>query len=212
MGSLKKLWGWYPTDSAWLPIKVDANGKVVLSSLSSGLIPQYLIAKWDYANGAIPTGWSLYADGDYSADLLTGGTASADSEFGAGYEAAKACDDNAATKWVSTVTAFPHFWKYDFVVSYIIRQLTIKSPMGTGGIYLKDFTLQGSINNADWTTVYTGQMANNENVQTFTFDNSNSYRYYKINGTSMWNADATTTMQIWECEMMELATINIIKG
>lgn len=33
MGSLKKLYGWYPDGGAWVPIKVNTNGKVVLSSI-----------------------------------------------------------------------------------------------------------------------------------------------------------------------------------
>ena len=32
MGANKKLYGWYPTGSAWVPVKVDADGKVVISS------------------------------------------------------------------------------------------------------------------------------------------------------------------------------------
>lgn len=34
MGSLKKLYGWDPVSEAWVPIKVDSNGKVVLSNLT----------------------------------------------------------------------------------------------------------------------------------------------------------------------------------
>ncbi|MBA7584276.1 hypothetical protein ES708_26229 [subsurface metagenome] len=35
MGSLKKLWGWYPTGSKWVKLQVDSTGKVLLSSIQT---------------------------------------------------------------------------------------------------------------------------------------------------------------------------------
>ncbi|GAI09502.1 unnamed protein product [marine sediment metagenome] len=26
------IWGWYPTDKIWVPIQVDANGKLVVTA------------------------------------------------------------------------------------------------------------------------------------------------------------------------------------
>ena len=40
--------------------------------------------------------------GSYTSDLCSGGTPSANSDFGGGYEADKAFDDNSATYWLST--------------------------------------------------------------------------------------------------------------
>lgn len=212
MGSLKKLHGWYVTGEEWLPIKVDADGKVVLSPESSGLIPQYLIAKWDYTYGAIPAGWSLYESGGYSADLLTGGTPSADSVAVAGFEADKACDNNAGTGWGSNNAGFPHWWEYDFGsgITYSITKLTLLASAQGGQAALKDFILQGSNDNIDWNTVYTGQQANNLNIQTYTFDNSIEYRYYKINVTSTWYT-SNNVIVIGEVEMMKLLASEIIK-
>lgn len=213
MGNLKKLHGYYPTTPEWLPIKVDADGKVVLSPDSSGLIPQYLIAKWDYNYGAIPTGWSLYETGDYSNDLLTGGTPSADSFVGAGFEADKACDNNASTYWQSASTALPHWWKYNLsaAVSHIITKLTISGRAITGNLLIKDFTLQGSNDNISYTVIYTGTMANSTGVQTFTFDNNVSYRYYKVNITSTYYTPEPNVVEVFEFEMMKLLPAWIIK-
>lgn len=35
MGSLKKLWGWYPTGNKWIKLQVDSNGRVLLSSIQT---------------------------------------------------------------------------------------------------------------------------------------------------------------------------------
>lgn len=35
MGSLKKLWGWYPTGEKWVKLQVDSTGKVLLSSIQA---------------------------------------------------------------------------------------------------------------------------------------------------------------------------------
>ncbi|GAI29730.1 unnamed protein product, partial [marine sediment metagenome] len=65
MGSLKKLYGYYKAGDKWIPVLVAVSGKIVISAIPghhllheiggsdevSGLIPQYLIAKWDHAYG-----------------------------------------------------------------------------------------------------------------------------------------------------------------
>jgi len=139
----------------------------------------------------------------YTDDLLVGGTPSADSEFGAGYEAELACDGNAETLWSSADTAFPHWWKYDFGdgVSWTIIKATIK-PVSVGGTgTVKDFNIQGSNNDSDWTTLCTDTLANNINVQTFTFTNAVAYRYIKVNITSTYSGSYNHA-QITEFEMM----------
>lgn len=35
MGSLKKLWGWYPAGNEWVKLQVDSTGKVLLSSIQT---------------------------------------------------------------------------------------------------------------------------------------------------------------------------------
>ena len=138
--------------------------------------------------------------------MLTGGTPSADSEYGAGWEAARACDDDTATAWNSTDTPMPHWWKYDFGgVGYVIEKLRIypRYYAPEGGSYIKDFILQGSNNNTDWTNIYTGQQANNTNVQTYTFINANSYRYYRVYITSCYETQYPTLASVTEFEMME---------
>ncbi|MBA7582695.1 hypothetical protein ES708_24631 [subsurface metagenome] len=227
MGSLKKLYGYYKAGKTWKPILVAVSGKIVISAIPehhllheiggsdevSGLIPQYLIAKWDYDHGAIPTGWSLYEAGDYSIDLLVDGTPSADSLYPGYFEAYKACDDDNVTRWGSANTDMPHWWKYDFGngIRYSITKLTILGNDITYGLRIKDFTLQGSNNDIDWTIIYTGVQANNTNVQTYTFDNDETYRYYKINITSNHDTSYPKMASVKEFEMMKPLAAFIIK-
>jgi len=136
-------------------------------------------------------------------DRCTGGVASADSITG-GYVAANACDDDAGTFWASANTAFPHWWKYDFGagITWRISQLTIKAGIVGTSIGIKDFTLQGSKDDSNWTVLYTGQQANNTDIQTFSFINKNLYRYCMINITTDWEAGYEMTY-LNEVQMFE---------
>jgi len=44
-------------------------------------------------------------------DFLSGGTASADSEYDANYIAIYGCDNDTLRRWSSTDTSLPHWWK-----------------------------------------------------------------------------------------------------
>ncbi len=145
---------------------------------------------------------------DYgTTDRLTGGTPSASGILG-GYPASQACDDNAATRWISNSAAFPHWWKYDFGagVSWKISKITIKGAIVDTHIGIKDFSVQGSNNDTDYTTLYTGQTVDNENLQTFNFtaDNKIAYRYIKINITTSWDTTPNDqNAEIWEFRAFE---------
>jgi hypothetical protein len=94
-------------------------------------------------------------------NLASGGTPSADSFYSAGYESDKAFDADATTVWASAAT-FPHWLKYTFPGPVTVGELAIQavnSGYGTLTESPKDFVLQYSPNNTDWTTVLsaTGQ-------------------------------------------------------
>ena len=138
-------------------------------------------------------------------DRCTGGTPSADSVVTAGYEASKGCDDNAGTSWSSTDTAFPHWWKYDCGagVSWKISKFTASAYLGVSGYRMKNFTILGSNDDTNWTTIYTGLMANSAGVQTFTFTNTTAYRYFKVNCTDSYDTASGNQISVYEFEMFE---------
>ena len=146
----------------------------------------------------------------YGSNFITGGTATADTEYSASYEASKAADGDATTtRWISSQDAFPHWWKYDLGagVTKQARKLRISKYGDVNGCTLKDFTLQGSNNDSDWTTILTAQVVDvtTQTWEDFTFENAVAYRYYLINCTSSWYTSGgwTTTISFYEVEMME---------
>jgi len=140
--------------------------------------------------------------GSYGTDFCTGGAASADSEYSAGWVASNAFDDNEATGWNSTNTAFPHWIKYDLGggITKKARKLRFKSKSDT--TRPKDFKLQGSNNDSTWTDIISETAADNDNWQEWEFANSTAYRYYRIYITSNY-APGYYDVGIMEIELME---------
>jgi len=137
---------------------------------------------------------------EYGSDVLTGGTASADTVLA---PAAQAVDDDVGTYWQSNIT-FPHWWKYDLgaAVTKRVRKLRVKPGYSAEYQRFKDFVLAGSNNDSDWDDLYTGQHANNIDWEDYIIPNTVLYRYYRITISSSWEAgDGTCVIQ--EIEMME---------
>lgn len=137
-------------------------------------------------------------------DILTGGTASADSEYGGSNVAAYACDNDGGTRWLTTNTSFPHYWKYDLGAGVSKKVVTLTITPENRRV--KDFTLQGSNNDSDWDTLLTGQHGDNGNLETFAITSPGLYRYYKINMTNNW--ESTNYASIVETQMFELGAGN----
>jgi hypothetical protein len=88
--------------------------------------------------------WQLFESYDGSgASVLTGGTPSASSAFGAGFEADKAFDSDPVTRWSSVSGSFPHWLRYDLPAAKKVGSIylrLINNP--TNGPF--NFELQGS--------------------------------------------------------------------
>lgn len=147
---------------------------------------------------------AAYVTNGVGSNILTGGTPSADTVYGAGYEADKAVDGNTGTYWSSTVTAFPHWWKYDLGagVTKVVQKLRLY-PYFSAQVWVKDFSVQGSNNDSTWDTLYTGQTANISGWQEFSFNNLTAYRYYRVYITSSWYGTAQCCVP--EIEMNEIS-------
>src|SRR4029434_2210835 len=75
------------------------------------------------------------------ADLCTGGTASASSVYGAGYEAAKAFDADPLTYWSTVGGALPAQLQYDFPSAVAITSYRLQVE-NNGQYAPKDWTLE----------------------------------------------------------------------
>lgn len=139
------------------------------------------------------------ANDTYGSSILTGGTATADSEFSGSYPASGPLTGGL---WISNVT-YPHWWKYDLSsgITKTARKLRIKMD---GDILneAKNFNYKGSNDNSTWTTIYTGVLAANGNWQDFTFSNTTAYRYYIINFLDTQTTG--TYLYVYGLEMLEL--------
>jgi len=153
------------------------------------------------------------SDGAYSADkipdmtsnIAPAGVASGSVEY---IPAWLAMNDSVLgwDDWWNTYNQPPPQWlKYQFASGKIIQRYTItaRDGGGYGTHHPTAWTLQGSNNNSDWTTLdtQTGQSFTNAEKKTYSFTNFTSYVYYRIYIT----ASAVYYVGIGEWELIERA-------
>jgi hypothetical protein len=126
-------------------------------------------------------------------DLFPGKTVSASTEWSGDYSADKAIDGSTLTWWASSGTTKNEWWKVDLGSGNSKTITTIKitflHDVAGGGI--RNFTISGSNNDIDYTSISSQEAANDadKTVQTYTFANATAYRYYRIDSTSNYRAD-----------------------
>lgn len=195
----------YPTET------LDVEGNIIATGYKSsdnriGITKDVVVkinSGEDYKLLRFKNGLLVECTNAGSLDILTGGVASCDS-----YESETvlpiyyANDDDESTRWTSSGTPFPHWWKYDLGegVTKIVTKLRLL-PNYFGDTSLKNFKLQGSNNDSDWTDIYTGQHAADGNWEEYTFSNSTPYRYYRLFAIDGWVEQ--TYFGLWEIEMFE---------
>ncbi len=134
-----------------------------------------------------------------STDLTTEKTATADIYFGSDTPS-KAIDDNAETYWMAYQTQV-HWLKVDLgsgnEASVCKITLVVHAAARFGAFYL-----QGSNNDSDWTTVYTGN--NTADSQTFVFmpTDTTEFRYWRIITTG-----AVADLMVYELQLFEYVEI-----
>jgi hypothetical protein len=165
-----------------------------------------LKAYYRFENNCIDSSQNGYTlDSNGTVDVTSYGSITADSFNGTGYEASKAIDNNSGTSWSSANTSFPHWLKMDYGVGVtkIINKITILPLVPGGGSRVKNFTLYGSNNDSDYTSIGSGLHTNAHTTETFTFSNATTYRYYKIIFTDNYDSGSPNFADVEEIEMME---------
>jgi len=140
----------------------------------------------------------------YGLNILTGGTASADTDQSGVHPASNAVDGNLTTYWASDGTE-PHWWEYDLGagVTKIVQKCSIYRLDG----YIIGFTIQGSNNGSAWDNLATPTASAGNGWEDYMFVNQTAYRYYRLYftvGNGGYNA-------AYEIQMFELLSIGFFQ-
>ena len=147
---------------------------------------------------------NLQSNNIYGSDVCTGGTVYSTYQ---GSEAAstnrfKAFDDITTNYW-DAVNNLPNWITYDLGDGNdkTVAKFTLETSAAFNHPTAWEFL--GSSNNSDWTEInsYSGESFSSGEKRSFTFSNSTSYRYYRLNFTAV-NVYSRIFME--EIEMMEL--------
>lgn len=140
----------------------------------------------------------------YGGDVLTN-TCTADTVEG-GEVCTKAHNGNTADGWLSTNTAFPHWISFDLGVGVtaLPAKVRIAPYADVLGAMFKNFTVQGSNDDSNYFTIYSGLASNTTTsgvFQDFEFTaTTTAYRYFKFNFADSFNA----TNQTYEMEIQAM--------
>ena len=114
------------------------------------------------------------------------GVASASSIYSIYYDAWNAFN-NASGYWFTPSGVTTNSWvKYDFTVPVYIHTAELKNDVSFGAC--KDFRVECSQDNTNWTTALTGTQANNTTLQIRDVINAGKYRYWRLYCINSYNA------------------------
>jgi Siphovirus ReqiPepy6 Gp37-like protein/F5/8 type C domain len=135
------------------------------------------------------------------------GVASANA-YTSGYPPSSAFDGNLGTTWGNT-SSMPSWLQYDFGTGKTIAKYRLYYEYGVSGWDSYDYSpstweLQGSNDNASWTTLdtQTSQVWDSDGWKEYIFNNTTPFRYYRLYVTSSKNSLWCTVM---EMQMFSLA-------
>lgn len=161
-------------DTPWEPSHTYTIGDKIIPTMPNG-------CEYEMVEGSAGYG---------TTDLFTGGTASASAQgtaYGGTSLASYACDDNATTHWdTSSVQALntSPWWKYDLGSGNAITAGKLNIDWGDTAVEYRaaQVTIQGSNDDQNWDTlkIETGISQERYTDSTITWDNDNTYRYYKV--------------------------------
>ncbi|MDD5688208.1 MAG: DUF2961 domain-containing protein [Elusimicrobia bacterium] len=158
------------------PLVSGNNQSYTVQGLSAGIIYYFAMKVGD----EVPN-WSgisnvVSGQTNTQGNIAIGKIVSTSSVEGAGYEATKAIDGNPATRWSSQFSD-PQWIKIDLADTYNITQVVLKWQDAYG----KDYQIQVSSNNINWTTIYT-KTNGTGGIETLGLNGSG--RYIRMYGTA----------------------------
>ncbi len=122
----------------------------------------------------------------YSSDLCIGGIVTASSTNGSQYPS-NAFDDSVSTIWQASSTSSPQWIKYQLVSAKAVSKLRLRPDYDTGYLLIKNFKLYGSNDDSVYSLLLeSATSSNTDQWYEFTFSNSTSYLYYKLEIIDHW--------------------------
>ncbi|MDD5687532.1 MAG: discoidin domain-containing protein [Elusimicrobia bacterium] len=189
------------TDSNWAtatqcsgeptPLVAGSNQSYTVQGLSAGITYYFGMKVGD----EVPN-WSgisnvVSGQTNNQGNIAIGKTVTASTEEGAGLESTKAIDGNVATRWSSQFSD-PQWIEIDLGGTYNINQVVLRWEDAYG----KDYQIQVSSNNINWTTIYT-KTGGTGGVETLSGLSGNG-RYIRMYGTAR---GTTYGYSLWEFEV-----------
>jgi hypothetical protein len=180
---------------------IDKNKQTETITMADTLTAQSMDYEVEFVLGP----WTPTPTGG-STDLTAGQTFSASSVYAADpatFAVAKAFDNDDTTRWANNSLGAGEWIKVQFGVAPIINKITIQQYVGFG---FKNFKVQGSNDDINWTDLYTGLHSNtpldatHTTIEAFTFANSTAYTYYRVLAIDIYG----TLISVWEMEMMAI--------
>ena len=111
-----------------------------------------------------------------------GGTASASSIFGSGADAYYAFNQSLGN-WAASGTTSTNSWiQYKFITPVVVNKIDIQPDYDSNlkQCRAKDFIVQCSNDGSTYYDLFTGSCTNNYTIQTFNFENTKAYLYYRL--------------------------------
>lgn len=145
-------------------------------------------------------------------DLAVGGTATASTEYGAGYEASKAIDNNNSTRWSAAVTPVTASWIYvDLGASKAVYGFSIYH-YGDGAHDVATYKVQKSDDGSNWTDV--DSYSKGPNIETVDFSSPVTARYFKIlpvtGGASGWTVYTIRLYEAYDAAIDDANTVSLL--
>lgn len=136
---------------------------------------------------------------------LPSGIVTADS-YNDGRDPYFAFDNNSSTIWYTYATPVPsggHWIQYEFPTPKIIYQIKLASGVvSSGQTGLKDFQFYGSNDGSNYVLLHSGTQVIGTAVQTYTFNNTNKYKFYRLNALGSYyntnNYIIVSTFEMYE--------------
>ncbi|OGW69576.1 MAG: hypothetical protein A2036_04295 [Omnitrophica bacterium GWA2_50_21] len=157
--------------------------------------------------------YDVVRDANYTDQTGTGATSASSSWNQTSYHPDKAVDNSSATGWLSAAvpsTSSPQWWKYDFGSgnAKTIKRVTFQQSNDNPAYYMpKDFSIQASNDDTNWTTLLTPASQTgwtSQEKRTFDFSNATAYRYWRIHITA--KESGGEGVQLGEVELMTQAS------